>query len=186
MYHKGFYVIWTENQYYIGMTMSQVKRKLKTLTGLLVSDKQKSTLKWVCSSAPLSLIKISDQTCVRLLSGVKQRVRGIPPFLWETSYLGACLFSKQIPQPYRNGTRSHSQPKRGVSFWQMTAPTASWPLCCITIGPRVYHRSITRKVLGEAALQAQRQAHVGGEVLQEVRLPASLICHLLHTHTPCD
>ena len=51
---------------------------------------------------------------------------------------------------------------------------------------RVYHLSINRKVLREAALKAQRQVHVGGEVLQEVRLPASLICHLQHTHTPCD
>lgn len=40
------------------------------------------------------------------------------------------------------------------------------------------------KVLREAALQAQRQ--VGGEVLQQVSLPARLVCHLQRTHTPCD
>jgi len=171
------YLNWKSLQCYTGMTIPEVKRKFKTLTGLPVSDKQ--TLKLVWSSAPSRLIKISDQTCTRLSSEVRTKSQ-------QYSTLPTKIGNKRACLPSRYHKHGGTPPGLTPSRRELQVPDR-WRLLAASraAGPRLCHPSLSRQVLGGAALQAPRQAQAGGEVLQEVRLPASLICHLQRTHTPC-
>lgn len=126
-----------------------------------------------------TLIKISGQICIRLSSGVRIKSQRYSTFPVKVSNIRTCLFSKQVTQAYKNDTRPQSQTRRSAGFWHTVLPSAlSSPDLADTTFPRI------PKVLREAALQAQCQD--GGKVLQQVRQPGRLVCHLQRTHTPCD